>query len=62
MATKSRRIVFYAREDLVDFLQRKTIETGYSTGEIVRQAVRLAQYAELASEKGALARVLGGTR
>lgn len=58
MATRLKRIVFYAREDLVDFLHTKAIETGYSTGEIVRQSVRLAQYADLAAEKGPLSRVL----
>jgi hypothetical protein len=47
MATNLKRVVFYAPPDVVDFLNRSVVaHPASSIGEIIRRAIRMAEYAE----------------
>jgi hypothetical protein len=46
MATKLKRIVFYAQEHMVGFLEHQAVHSGISIGEAVRRAVDLAHLVE----------------
>lgn len=46
MATKLRRLTFYADDAIVTYLEAESARTGAPVGELLRRAVRLAQAGE----------------
>jgi len=47
VATKLKRIVFYAPPDVAGFLNRSVVmHPGSSVSEVIRRAIRMAEYAE----------------